>query len=150
MNYLLGIDLQKREFENKMWSYLNGEWRLGGWWYYYIYALAIKEPLGTWVLMAMAVALTVVDVWRRRRSVVARPSPLVPLPPGEGKMPSPPAPLPAGAIPSPPAPFPGEEGTEQHSSLISNPSSLSLHPSSCHTPSPSAPLPEETAEKVWE
>ena len=46
MNYLLGIDLMKREYEGKMWSYLRGEWRYGRWWYYYLYALAIKEPLG--------------------------------------------------------------------------------------------------------
>ncbi|HID78166.1 MAG TPA: phospholipid carrier-dependent glycosyltransferase, partial [Planctomycetaceae bacterium] len=33
-DYLMGIDLQKSDFEGKMWSYLRGEWRLGGWWYY--------------------------------------------------------------------------------------------------------------------
>jgi len=53
-NYVLGIDQQKWEFENKMWSYLRGEWRLGGWWYYYLYALAIKVPLGTWILVLLA------------------------------------------------------------------------------------------------
>jgi hypothetical protein len=53
-NYLLGIDVQKVDFERKMPSYLRGEWRLGGWWYYYLYALLIKEPLGTWTLAALA------------------------------------------------------------------------------------------------
>jgi hypothetical protein len=57
-NYLMGIDLQKWDFERKMWSYLRGEWRLGGWWYYYLYALAIKEPLGTWVLVFLAAGVT--------------------------------------------------------------------------------------------
>lgn len=46
-NYLRGIDRQRRDFEMEMWSYLRGEWRLGGWWYYYLYGLAIKEPLGS-------------------------------------------------------------------------------------------------------
>ncbi|MCY2952424.1 MAG: hypothetical protein NTU53_10655 [Planctomycetota bacterium] len=54
-NYLLGIDLQKRDFECKMMSYLRGEWRLGGWWYYYLYAMLVKEPLGTWLLLLLAI-----------------------------------------------------------------------------------------------
>lgn len=53
-NYLMGIDLQKWDFEQKMLSYLGGEWRMGGWWYYYLYALAIKVPLGTWILVLLA------------------------------------------------------------------------------------------------
>jgi len=53
-NYVAGIDLQKWDFERKMWSYLRGEWRLGGWWYYYLYALAVKVPLGTWALVVLA------------------------------------------------------------------------------------------------
>ena len=52
-----GIDLQKWDFERKMWSYLRGEWRLGGWWYYYLYALAIKVPLGTWGLGLLALGV---------------------------------------------------------------------------------------------
>jgi len=56
-NYLSGIDLQKRDFEEEMWSYLRGEWRHGGWWHYYIYALAIKVPLGTWLLVLLALGL---------------------------------------------------------------------------------------------
>jgi hypothetical protein len=57
-NYLLGIDTQKRDFENRMWSYLRGEHRFGGWWYYYLYALAIKVPLGTWSLVLLAGGIT--------------------------------------------------------------------------------------------
>ena len=57
-NYLLGIDVAKHDFEQRLWSYLHGEWRLGGWWYWYLYALLIKEPLGTWLLAALAVAAT--------------------------------------------------------------------------------------------
>jgi hypothetical protein len=40
-------------------SYLRGEWRLGGWWYYYLYGLAIKVPVGTWLLVLLAALLTV-------------------------------------------------------------------------------------------
>jgi hypothetical protein len=57
-SYIAGIDLQKRDFEQKDWSYLNGEWRLGGWWYYYLYALVLKEPLGTWLLGLIALGVT--------------------------------------------------------------------------------------------
>ena len=56
-NYLLGIDRQKYDFDEAgFWSYLRGQWRQGGWWYYYLYALAIKEPLGTWLLALLALA----------------------------------------------------------------------------------------------
>lgn len=58
-NYLQGIDTQRWDFERKMWSYLAGTWRFGGWWYYYIYALTIKIPLGTWTLLLLAVVVSV-------------------------------------------------------------------------------------------
>ncbi len=46
-NYLMGIDLQQRDFEHYgRLSYLRGEWRDCGWWYYYLYAGLIKIPLG--------------------------------------------------------------------------------------------------------
>lgn len=57
-NYVQGIDLQRRDFESGRMSYLNGEFRrTGGWWYYYLYGLAIKTPLGVLVLLALTVAL---------------------------------------------------------------------------------------------
>jgi len=58
-SYVMGIDLQRLDFEGKMWSYLRGEWRLGGWWYYYLYALVIKVPLGTWILILLALIVGV-------------------------------------------------------------------------------------------
>jgi len=58
-NYVLGIDYQKREFEQKYASYLRGQWKYGGWWYYYLYAVAVKTPLGMGVLALMAVGVTV-------------------------------------------------------------------------------------------
>lgn len=61
-DYLLGLDVQRYEFEQKKWSYLRGEQRLGGWWWYYLYALGVKTPLGTLALFALA-CLTA--GWRR-------------------------------------------------------------------------------------
>lgn len=55
-NYLLGIDMQQREFEERKWSHLRGEWRLGGWWYYYLYALVVKEPLALVGLAGIALS----------------------------------------------------------------------------------------------
>ncbi|MFL6546761.1 MAG: hypothetical protein ACJ8LM_16485, partial [Candidatus Udaeobacter sp.] len=56
-NYVLGIDVQRADFENPLRpSYLRGEFAPDGWWYYYLYAIAIKVPLGTWLLLALAFA----------------------------------------------------------------------------------------------
>lgn len=54
--YVEGIDVQKLEFEREdRMSYLAGEFRYPGWWYYYLYALAIKVPLGFWLIGVLAV-----------------------------------------------------------------------------------------------
>jgi hypothetical protein len=55
-NFVSGIDVQKSDFEKGLWSYLGGEWRRSGWWYYYLYGLAVKWPLGTWLLLLLAVS----------------------------------------------------------------------------------------------
>ncbi len=57
-NYVLGMDVQLKDCENTyghMRSYLRGEWRSRGWWYYYLYALAIKVPVGVLLLTALRV-----------------------------------------------------------------------------------------------
>jgi len=56
-NYLLGIDVQKHDFESHYWSYLGGEWRNEGWWYYFLYGLAVKVPLGVWGVGLLALLL---------------------------------------------------------------------------------------------
>jgi hypothetical protein len=57
-NYVSGVDLQKRDCEGVyQLSYLRGETQRGGWPYYYLYAVAIKTPLGTWLLILMAIGL---------------------------------------------------------------------------------------------
>lgn len=51
--FLLGFDSQKKDFEAyRPISYLHGTWQHGGWWYYYIYGLLVKVPLGTLGLLA--------------------------------------------------------------------------------------------------
>ena len=55
-NYLIGIDLQQKDFEDfGRPSYLRGEFQNWGWWYYYLYALMVKLPVGTWLLILLAV-----------------------------------------------------------------------------------------------
>ncbi len=56
--YVKGIDKQKSDFDDRQASFLAGKWQQGGWWYYYLYALAIKLPLGTLLLMALAIGLS--------------------------------------------------------------------------------------------
>ncbi len=59
-DYVVGLDVQRREFERGKWSFLRGEWKQGGWWWYYLYGAAIKEPLGTWCLLGLAM----IAAWR--------------------------------------------------------------------------------------
>ena len=54
-NFVSGIDVQKADFERGLWSYLRGQWRQGGWWYYYLYGLSVKWPLGNWLLLVLAI-----------------------------------------------------------------------------------------------
>jgi hypothetical protein len=55
---VLGIDRAKMDLDKGWWSYLRGQWSQRGWWYYYLYAAAIKVPLGTWLLGILATLLT--------------------------------------------------------------------------------------------
>jgi len=57
-NYIQGIDTQRLDFERGLPSYLRGEWSDHGWWYYYLYALLIKTPLGTIGLFFLAIFCT--------------------------------------------------------------------------------------------
>lgn len=48
---MAGFDDQKFEAESKYQTYLLGQLRRQGWWHYYLVALAVKVPLGTWLLL---------------------------------------------------------------------------------------------------
>ncbi|MEQ8856536.1 hypothetical protein [Gimesia sp.] len=68
-NYLLGIDIQKRDFEDfGRESYLRGEFRDRGWWYYYLYAMGIKVPLGYGVILILATFQAVLH-WKNIESI---------------------------------------------------------------------------------
>lgn len=74
-DYVQGLDIQKGDFDPKGDSYLRGQWRRGGWWYYYAYALAIKVPLGAWVLMSLSLGAalssrTYRTAWRNEMMLV--------------------------------------------------------------------------------
>jgi len=62
-DYILGIDRQLLDLETQMWSYLRGQLRCGGWWYYYLYALVVKVPVGTWLLVVAALATRGFSSW---------------------------------------------------------------------------------------
>lgn len=62
-NYVLGVDWIRHELEARKWSYLRGEWRFGGWWYYYLYALLVKTPIGTLVLILLALGASLVPLY---------------------------------------------------------------------------------------
>ena len=53
--YVLGIDTQKRDFERGYRSYLMGEWKHGGWWYYYLVGFLVKEPIGFQLLLYVSI-----------------------------------------------------------------------------------------------
>ncbi|MBA3316206.1 MAG: glycosyltransferase family 39 protein [Planctomycetaceae bacterium] len=56
--FIEGIDLQRRDFENedrRMKTYVRGKWYDHGWWWYYLYAIVVKVPVGTWVLAIFGV-----------------------------------------------------------------------------------------------
>jgi 4-amino-4-deoxy-L-arabinose transferase-like glycosyltransferase len=58
-NYVAGLDRQYRDLEGPNRSYLRGEWRDEGWWYYYLYGLGVKEPCGLLLLALLAAFLLV-------------------------------------------------------------------------------------------
>jgi hypothetical protein len=58
-DFVRGIDLQQHDFEvsSPRPSYLAGNLRYGGWWYYYLYGLAVKVPIGTWILFLWSIGV---------------------------------------------------------------------------------------------
>jgi hypothetical protein len=64
-NYVSGIDLQKKDFETGIFSYLRGKWQIGGWWYFHLYAMLIKIPLGTWGIVILAIGLSIANTQYR-------------------------------------------------------------------------------------
>jgi hypothetical protein len=62
---LQGIDYLRWEFERGYPCYLRGEWKDRGWWYFYVYAMGVKIPLGYWLLVMIAVITWLWDLRKR-------------------------------------------------------------------------------------
>ncbi len=61
---LLGMDEQKKNFENPAQSYLFGELRRGGWWYYYVVAVLLKTPVGILLLLLTVAMVRILSATR--------------------------------------------------------------------------------------
>ena len=57
-DFVQGFDTQRYDFERGIESYFRGQYSPHGWWYYYLYLLGVKEPLGVWILLAITVVVT--------------------------------------------------------------------------------------------
>lgn len=73
LDYVIGLDTQARDLEGPNRSFLRGEWRTRGWWYYYVYGLAVKEPVGALALAVISLTWWFMVAfrakWRRRFSL---------------------------------------------------------------------------------
>lgn len=63
-SFVEGMDTQKLDFEVGKWSYLRGEHKRSGWWYWYAYALLVKVPTGVILLAFTAFVLKIRHTWR--------------------------------------------------------------------------------------
>ena len=62
--FILGVDVQKSNFESTTLSYLRGELRRGGWWYYYLYGVVVKSTVGVLVLLVGVTILRLIGYRR--------------------------------------------------------------------------------------
>lgn len=70
--FLEGIDLQRRDFENDRGvkeTYFRGQWYHHGWWWYYFYVVAVKVPVGSWILCLVG-CIQIARYSRRRREIL--------------------------------------------------------------------------------
>jgi hypothetical protein len=54
-NFVLGLDTQKRDFDDGYRSYLMGEWKHGGWYHYYLVGFLVKEPIGFQLMLYVSI-----------------------------------------------------------------------------------------------
>jgi hypothetical protein len=65
--YVRGLDLQQKDFEAPQFkSYLCGQWRSSGWWYYYLLAWCVKTPIGFQAIFGVAIATLATQWWRNQ------------------------------------------------------------------------------------
>lgn len=55
--YVHGFDVQKANFESTTLSYLRGELRSRGWWYYYLYGVGVKSTVGVLLLLVVVTSV---------------------------------------------------------------------------------------------
>lgn len=70
--FLEGIDLQRRDFENDKigeQTYFRGNWYHSGWWWFYVYAVIVKVPVETLILVLTAIVLVVIREGRVRAAL---------------------------------------------------------------------------------
>ncbi len=67
VDFVKGIDIQRKDLEGGKRSYLLGRWKERGWWYYYLVALATKAPAGAMCLGVIAIAMQVTGRARRNK-----------------------------------------------------------------------------------
>lgn len=73
LQYVAGFDTQKKDFESyRSMSYLRGQWKKGGWWYYYLYGLWVKIPHGTQFLLVLSLICTLLAGFSRRLRIRRR------------------------------------------------------------------------------
>ena len=77
---LEGIDIQKCDFERGFRSYLMGEWKHGGWWYYYLVGFLVKEPIGFQLMLYVSILHGLWN-WKRWTKESFREWSLIALPP---------------------------------------------------------------------
>jgi hypothetical protein len=77
--FISGIDLQRLDFERGANSYLLGEWRDHGWWYYYAVAALVKTPTGLLVLFGMAMCRAFMSSAKYAAFCIVRPHLISPL-----------------------------------------------------------------------
>lgn len=66
-DFVQGLDLQQRDFESPPFdSYLLGEWRSRGWWWYYLVGWAVKTPVGFQILCIAGVLAVLCRAGRRQ------------------------------------------------------------------------------------
>lgn len=68
-NYVLGLLDVSSVLSHPHLSYLGGEWKLGGWWYFYLYGLAVKLPLGLQVMILVSAGLSSIQKRNRQREL---------------------------------------------------------------------------------
>jgi hypothetical protein len=66
-SFVQGIDEQRFDFESARGGYMHGQFYEGGRWYYYVYGLLVKEPVGVLLLAACAAWFTLRAFLRKAR-----------------------------------------------------------------------------------